>query len=244
MKEEISELLVKKKTIPTEEVETYDILNCGPNRRFYINSCIAHNCGYGMGSVKFQATCESYGMNVGYPLAKRAVDTYRNKYRKVVKFWEEAEETAKLAIRIPNRKIPCGKVVWKRIGANLYCKLPSGRFITYNNVSLVKEKDRTEIRYYTENSQIKKWEEHKTWGGKLVENICQAIARDILAEAMLRLEEKLYPIILTVHDEILSEVIKSFGSVKEFVSIMEIIPEWATGCRIAVEAWEGDRYKK
>lgn len=78
----------------------------------------------------------------------------------------------------------------------------------------------------------------------IVSNCTQAVARDILADAMPRLEGAGYPIILTVHDEIVCEVPEAFGSVDEMVSIMTTLPAWAAGCPITAEGWQGERYRK
>lgn len=76
------------------------------------------------------------------------------------------------------------------------------------------------------------------------ENVVQAIARDLMAAAMLRAEEKGYQILMTVHDELVAERPKGEGSVDEFCELMARVPKWADGCPIAVEGWVGERYKK
>ena len=89
------------------------------------------------------------------------------------------------------------------------------------------------------------WKRVSTYGGKLTENACQAVSRELLVPAMLRAEEAGYHVILSVYDEIVAEVPKTFGSIEEFCAIMEgPLPEWAAGWPIRVEAWEGDRYRK
>ena len=98
------------------------------------------------------------------------------------------------------------------------------------------------INFFGNDSKTRKWCKQETYGGKLVENITQAVARDVMAESMLKLEEEGYDIVLTVHDEIISEV--QNGSIERFKTIMETPPKWAKTLPITVEAYEAQRYRK
>jgi DNA polymerase len=101
-----------------------------------------------------------------------------------------------------------------------------------------------QLQYFSQNSVTKKWEETRSYGGKIVENITQAVARDLLADAMLRVEKCGYPIVATIHDEILAERAVGEGSLKDFERLMKIVPDWAPGCPIDVEGFEATRYRK
>jgi DNA polymerase len=93
-------------------------------------------------------------------------------------------------------------------------------------------------------SQTNSWKRIHTAGHKLTENVVQATARDIMADAMIRAEAEGYPIVFTVHDEIVADVPETHGSLDHFVETMAEVPFWAKGCPIAVDAFESDRYRK
>ena len=94
------------------------------------------------------------------------------------------------------------------------------------------------------NTYTHKWMRQATYGGSLVENQTQAVARDIMAEAMLRIEATgIYRPILTVHDEIIAEGPLA-GDVHEFEQLLTTLPKWAQGCPIGAEGWKGPRYHK
>ena len=132
----------------------------------------------------------------------------------------------------------------------LYCQLLSGRMLTYHQPRLRLQTARNgqqeqEISYMGVDSYTKKWCRNTTYSGKLFENVVQATARDILTHAMVNLEKAGYPIVLHVHDEIVSEVPEGFGSVDEFEAIMAQVPEWAADWPIkAAGGWRGQRYRK
>ncbi|BAQ16062.1 DNA polymerase [Methyloceanibacter caenitepidi] len=110
---------------------------------------------------------------------------------------------------------------------------------------LLKRKAKKQVvSYMGVNSYTRKWERCYLYGGLLAENATQAASRDILADAMPRLEAAGYPTILTVHDEIVAEVDEDFGSPDEMGAIMVDLPDWAEGAPITAEGWEGKRYRK
>lgn len=134
--------------------------------------------------------------------------------------------------------------------------LLSGRKLTYHNVLLEPTppdqswKGKYAISYEgyntnKNNGATNKWIRMRTYSGKLVENLCQAVANDILRYAMANLERSGYPIVLHVYDEIVCEVPKGFGSVEELESIMKMLPSWAAGWPIGADGgWRGRRYRK
>lgn len=101
-----------------------------------------------------------------------------------------------------------------------------------------------QVEYHGVHSQMRKWLPIRTYGGMLFENIVQAIARDFLAEAMLRLDRSGYAIIGTVHDEVICEMPEGVGSLDEFDQLLRGVPPWGKGCPIDTEVFESRRYRK
>lgn len=133
----------------------------------------------------------------------------------------------------------------------LYVRLLSGRFLQYHKPRLIQVECRRsklpvyQLSYMGRNQTTGKWVRLETYGGKLTENVVQATARDIMAEALKRVEGGGYPVVLHVHDEIVSEVKKGHGSVEEFEALMSQCPSWCAGWPIkAAGGWRDDRYQK
>lgn len=208
-------------------------------------------CGYGMGWAKFIATClkAEPPIPVDENLARLVISRYREKNDRIVAYWGACEAAAIRAVKNPGQAVACGHVVFGFDGKYLRCMLPSGRKLWYAAPRLEYDEkfDKEGLTYLGVNSLTKKWGRQRTYGGRLAENITQAVARDLLAEAMLRLEAAGYPTVLTVHDEIVAEVPLGFGSVKEMEALMSELPEWARSpvvLPVAAEGWRGPRYRK
>ncbi len=172
-------------------------------------------------------------------LCKFIVDKYRKRHKQtVVKYWYAVEDAARNAIKNPGVTYKVGKVAYT-CGKNfLNCRLPSGRIMRYLYPKLSISGS---ISYMTPEEFRK-----STYGGSLVENLTQAISRDIMAERMLALREtrEYGDIVLTIHDEVISEVDRGVGSLKEFLGILSVVPDWCAGVPIKVEGWQGQRYHK
>jgi hypothetical protein len=101
------------------------------------------------------------------------------------------------------------------------------------------------LTFMHENSKTRQWERKETYGGELVENATQATARDLMAEAMLRVDQHPnYDLLLSVHDEVIAESDEDKGSTKELEELMAQLPPWAEGCPVNAEGWSGYRYRK
>ena len=134
----------------------------------------------------------------------------------------------------------------------LYCRLPSGRMLTYHRPRLAPSERRAgtlSLSYEGQNTNPTNgpvgWIRMDTYGPRLVENIVQATARDILRRATIALEAAGYPIVLHVYDEIVAEVPEGVGSIEDFERIMSTMPEFAADWPVRAKGgWRGKRYRK
>ncbi len=181
-------------------------------------------------------------------LAAEAIKrAWREAHPATVGFWERVEAAAIDTITT-GAPTTCGRVRFAMQGTFLCCRLPSGRVIFYAAPTMRAKKTpwgavKNTLYYWGVDALTKQWSPQHTYGGKLTENIVQALARDILAESMVRVDPE-YPIVMTVHDEIMSETRAGYGSPDEFARLMATAPDWADGFPLVVSGWRGDRYRK
>jgi DNA polymerase len=175
-----------------------------------------------------------------------------NKWRKanpaICQLWKDVEACAKNVLRHKKKMTSRIKgLVFEYDGEALTIKLPSGRKLFYQNPSFTINKFKSEsIRYKGMDQETKQWGYVDTYGGKLVENIVQAIARDLLAEAMLRLDASGYKIVMHVHDEAVCEImnVDPEKHLKKICDIMSIVPVWAKGLPLGADGYLTPFYKK
>ncbi len=206
-----------------------------------IGKIVVLACGY-QGSVgAFKAFGKSYGIHMEDEEIRDIVYKWRDSRKKTVSFWYSIEDAVHKAIE--NKKVyKVGRIKVKVDKYdNLLIKLPSGRILIYHKAFI---DDSKSICFYGVNGTTRKYGVIETYGGKLTENIVQAISRDLLAYAIEKVEEdERFDTVLHIHDEILAEADKDV-SVEDIESIMKLKPEWAEGLPLDAEGWEGYRYKK
>jgi DNA polymerase bacteriophage-type len=179
------------------------------------------------------------------------VKTFNKEWRaahpKIKAFWYQIDRAAWTAAHNRGRVVPCGRVAFKCVGAFLQLKLPSSRKLAYPLPHIEIEDERNQVVVFADNAagQFKDCRHgNGAYGGLWTENVVSGIARDLLTDAMLRIEAAGYPIVLHVHDEVVAEVPEGFGSADEFTRLMTRKPAWALDLPIAAKAWTGSRYTK
>lgn len=207
--------------------------------------------GFGGGKGAFQTMAQAYGVKVSDAEAEEIKTKWRQANAKTVQFWWDLESACKDVITGRAQIAYAGQFIkvgmW---GNHLVIVLPSNRGLFYRDAKLETDPatGRTSISYMGVNQYTKKWERIRTYGGKLAENVTQATARDVMAEAMLRARRELpdLDLILTVHDELLAEADDAVADARlgGLMGIMSDPPAWSPGLPVGADGWVGQRYKK
>lgn len=171
------------------------------------------------------------------------VSTWRSANPHITAFWWAVDEAAVTAVR-DKKPSKVGRVSFEYKSGILFVTLPSGRKLSYVKPRMMLNKFGREGLTYEGIGESKKWMRLETYGPKLVENIVQAASRDILAEAMLRLEKEGFDIVCHVHDEVVLEVPDGKSSVEEVNEIMAVNPVWTEGLPLKAAGFESPFYKK
>jgi DNA polymerase len=169
------------------------------------------------------------------------VSAWRKSHPNVVKLWYGVEASAKQAIRKPDELSHYDMLQFDMKDGWLRIKLPSGRYLSYPNATI----EDGRITFDGTNQYTRKWERVETYGGKLVENIVQAVARDVFMTGMVGAEKLGYEVCIRVHDELITEVPDTDEySVGQLAGAMSTNPSWAVGLPLAAAGFETHRYKK
>lgn len=252
----------------------YDLVNAGPRKRFTIRTntghLIVHNCELGLGFGGWLHAWLQFDSSGTFSEdeIKANIRKWRDASPAIVEFWggqtrgkpwapdrHELYGLEGMAIAAIQNPGTCYNYRYITFGVKddvLYARLPSGRYLAYHRPRLERSDKwdgQLSITFegYNSNPQMGPigWHRMKTYGGRLAENMVQAVARDYMRDAVLRLEAAGYPIVLRVHDEIVAEVPEGRGSVEEFEAIMSQAPAWAQGWPIrAAGGYRAKRYRK
>lgn len=202
-------------------------------------------CGY-QGSAGALIAMGAIKMGLKEEELPEIVAAWRESNPNIVRLWRKVENAAIKAV--DEKKIVKMQygLEFSCIGGALFIKLPSGRSLAYVRPRIESDArfNKPKLTYEGIEQGTKQWGRLSTYGGKLTENIVQAIARDCLAEAMLKLDKAGYKIVFHVHDEVILDVRNNFGSLDEVNDIMGEPIEWAPGLPLKADGFETDYYKK
>ena len=167
---------------------------------------------------------------------------WRYAHPAISSMWGDLKDAVIQAINHPGESFTVRRLVVRRDGVWLKIQLPSGRFLCYPSPQV---DDKGQISYMGVNQYSRQWSRIKTYGGKLLENITQAAARDVLAANMQAIEDDGFEIVLTVHDEVITEMPDTPDyNVDRLCAHIATVPDWAEGLPLAAAGFEGYRYRK
>jgi DNA polymerase I-like protein with 3'-5' exonuclease and polymerase domains len=193
--------------------------------------------GYGMGAIKFQAQLKTFNAELSEDECKRIIKVYRETYPSIPNLWRSAQ--ACLESILQNQANTLGRENVLEFSSKVGgFKLPSGLWQRYEGLEKITDSDGTfQYQYKTRKGMT------KIYGGKVIENVCQAIARCVIAEQMLRISKK-YRVVLTVHDAIACVASKAEAeeAVKYVEECMRWKPEWCLGLPLNCEVGYGANY--
>ena len=197
-------------------------------------------CGYqgALGALKAMGGIE---MGLSEDELQSIVDSWREANPNIVSLWWDIDSVVKRVVKTRTKEKYKSIVISYEKGI-LFIELPSKRRLAYPKAKIGMNRFGGESVVYEGIVVGNKWDKIESYGGKFVENIVQAIARDILAEAMMRLEEKGFNIVMHIHDEVVIE--SDSSSIEEINEIMSIVPIWAPGLSLEADGFESKFYKK
>lgn len=217
------------------------------DQRFFGKTCVL-GCGYQMGHVKFRDSVQQMtGRTISETFAERCVKTYREVNNHIVDLWYRLDRGVKRCLNLQQSiKLtdnlscradlnPNGDTEW------LYIRLPSGRDLAYYHPKLTPGKFGEQIAYTSVDGQTGNPMRSRLYGGAILENVSQALSRDVMADAMLKLDMLGYKIAFTVHDEIILEGVTDLEPVE---ALMRVPPPWAEGLPLEVEGQLNSFYWK
>ena len=242
-----------------EDIYVVTAASIGSNSR-QLGKVLVLACGYGMGPGRFMETANAppYLLGLSAQQAERAVYAYRDANPEIVTFWRESENAFRLvlnnlgsAVSFPEGySTPRILYRWAKhpgLKDALLIELPSGRCLVYRGARLGQGRFGREQIIYDGNDFNHNWGPIETYGGKIVENITQAVARDLLANALINLSDTHDDELLaTVHDEIigLTDEADAQSLYDDMRVVMQTPPPWAKGLPLSASGFVGERYGK
>lgn len=199
--------------------------------------------GYQGGKVAFAKMAKNYGVDIPEYEADQIKQDWRDANPKIVQLWRDLEDAAKAAVANPGATYEVNKKIMFRVEDDwLWMRLPSSRRLAYFMPKLMGDK----LTYMGIDTYTRQWMRCDTYGGKLCENAVQAIARDLLVSAMLRMRKHDMRIVGTVHDEVILEAPEheAEAQYQQASKLMTTLPSWADGLPVEVDGFIAKRYRK
>ena len=195
-------------------------------------------CGYGGGVGAFAAMGRAYGVHLPEAVAKRTVDAWRRVNQWAVRYWQALESAYMRAMRNPNQEFAAGRVFYLFDGVHLWYALPSGRVLCYPYARFEPDGVSYAKCAWKPAQGATEWPRARLWSGLAAENICQAVANDLLRHSLRQVDD----VVLTVHDELVIET--ASPDVDALRQVMCTPPAWASGLPLAVDIKVMSRYGK
>ena len=199
-------------------------------------------CGYG-GAAGALISMGALDMGLSEDELPGLIDDWRTANPHIVQFWWDVEKAAMDTVK-DHRERNVGRIGFQFYANTLWVVLPSGRKLAYIKPRLQPNRFGRMAMTFESLNAANKWSRGETYSGKLVENCTQSTARDLLAEAMWRMEQAGLDIVGHVHDEVILEVPKGTITVEDVCSIMNQNPVWADGLVLSSAGYRGDYYFK
>ena len=197
--------------------------------------------GYGMGAIKFRAQLKTFGVEVSEDEAKRIIDTYRRTYPRIPELWKAAANVLPAIIGEQTTSFGRGGIL--KVDGKDGILLPNGLRLKYPNLRWVEMEENSKPQFVYDTKKGKAVIPNRIYGGKVIENVCQALARIVIGEQMLMVAKK-YRVVMTVHDAVACIVPEAEAeTAKEYVELcMRIRPSWAPELPLNCEAGYGKSY--
>ena len=195
-------------------------------------------CGYGGSVGAFAAMGRNYGVHLPEAAARRTVDAWRRANQWAVRYWQALESAYMRAMRNPNQEFAAGRVFYLFDGVHLWYALPSGRVLCYPYARFEPDGVSYAKCAWKPAQGATEWPRARLWSGLAAENICQAVANDLLRHSLRQVDD----VVLTVHDEIVTE--SASPDVDALRQVMCTPPDWASGLPLAVDIKVMSRYGK
>ena len=201
-------------------------------------------CGY-QGYAK--AVCKmarDYGEVLSEEEGAIIASAWRRRNDATVELWNTYEEAFQRTLR-DRSPVKAGHCVFHTVGDYLVIKTPSGGFLHYMHPEVTFKG----LRFMGVDGYTRQWTRLDTYGGKLTQNVCERVARDVLARGMMRVEAQGYPVVMTIHDEIVAlvkrdDVEQGTKTAAKMVDLIADCPPWLRGCPLAADGYEAVRYRK